>query len=660
MVPAPQCGYCQPNADNTRASFSTCWSASSSLYVPVMEHSMHPSAVNKKSHYVCQQEPCGKTCNQFYPQMPLPLHLQPQFLQPLKSIQVEETPSFQPYQSLTQHQPISFRQELQQQIGQQSRAPPQTQLSAAEHMHMMQSAAQSSTANPPYSCSSALTSVASSPLSSSQSEFSSPFDIDFDTFGLLDTGADVTSMNSDIAPGMCRTNSAGTESSGLGFQLIDECGYTLLDMPVDPLLSSTTSFAFINSSNFESEVASVSERLKRRHTSTIPALIPMATAPISTATPSPPMMAPGSDTSVFLFAGEHEHEPHRHSEEFLLHRTSSSDASTILPYCATIAPTLLSSSSSSPSTMYTPADGTEITLLPSEEAIPTMLASPASIAASDAVASIFSNESRVSATDEEFCDFEENKQSRSILDVVENEKGRAVQEQLVLPRRYPTDPLDVLQRSTERTQSSDAARDESGRTNPVVCQTTAQPILIEQTRSPVKSSNFAVVLPTTRPEKAKQMIAQFRPCESADTNSTRAKKPRSSSRKLRTPSSSKLTAAKTNTAWSESFDGSTSRSPALKRKTSDAGLDERSDFVREPVVKYAAVDDPASSCSQKPTCSFAIVIKAQGADNTKTQSDSPSCQLYLQDQNKLQKLFAGLALAVGTLVVGLSATKIFA
>ncbi|KAK9314075.1 hypothetical protein V1524DRAFT_433979 [Lipomyces starkeyi] len=655
MVPAPQCDYCQPNADNTRASFSTsCWSASSSLYVPVMEHSMHPSAVNKKSHYVCQQEPYGKTCNQFYPQMPLPLHLQPQFLQPLKSIQVEEPPSFQPYQSLAQHQPISFRQELQQHIGQQSRTPPQTQLSAAEHMHMMHIAAQSSTTNPPYSCSSALTSVASSPLSSSLSEFSSPFDIDFDTFGLLDTGADVTSMNSDIAPGMCRTNSAGMESSGLGFQLIDECGYTLLDMPVDPLVSSTTSFAFINSSNFEPEVASASERLKRRHTSTIPALTPMATAPISTATPSPPMMAPGSDASVFLFAGEHE--PNRHSEEFLLHRTSSSDASTIIPYSATIAPTLLSSSSSSPSTMYTPADETEIMLLPSEEAVPTMLASPASIAASDTVASIFSTESRVSATDEEFCDFEENKQSRSILDVVEYEKGRAVQEQLVLPRRYPTGPLDVLQRSIERTQSSDAARDECGRTNPVVCETPAQPILIEQTRSPVKSSNFAVVLPTTRPEKAKPMIAQFRPCQSADTNSTRAKKRRSSSRKLRTPSSSKLTAAKTNTAWY----GSTSRSPAPKRKTSDAGLDERSDLVREPVVKYAAVDDPASSCSQKPTCSFAIVIKAQGADNTKTQSDSPRCQLYLQDQNKLQKLFAGLALAVGTLAVGLSVTKIFA
>ncbi|ODQ73082.1 hypothetical protein LIPSTDRAFT_104721 [Lipomyces starkeyi NRRL Y-11557] len=601
MLPAPQCGYCQPNAgtDNTRASFSTsCWSASSSLYVPVMEHSMRPSAVNKNGHYVCQQEPYRKTCNQFYPQI----------------------------------------------------APPQTQLSAAEHMHMMHIAAQPSKTNPPYSCSSALTSVASSPLSSSQSEFSSPFDIDFDTFGLLDTDADVTSMNSDIAPGMCRTNSAGMESSGLGFQLIDECGH----MPVDPLVSSTTSFAFINSSNFEPEVAltstaSASERLKRRHTSTIPALTPMATTPISTATLCPPMMAPGSDASVFLFAGEHE--PNRHSEEFLLHRTSSSDASIIIPCSATIAPTLLSSSSSSPSTMYTPADETEITLLPSEEAVPTLLASPASIATPD-IASIFSTESRASATDEEFCDFEENKQSWSILDVVENEKGRAVQEQVVLPRRYPTGPLDVLQRSIERNQSGDAARDESGRTNPVVCETPSQPILIEQTRSPVKSSNFAVILPTTRPEKAKPMIAQFRPCESANTNSTRAKKRRSSARKLRTPSSSKLTAAKTNT--------DTSRSPAPKRKTSDAGLDERSDLVREPVVKYAAVDNPAFSCSQKPTSSFAIVIKAKGADNTKTQSDSPRCQLYLQDQNKLQKLFAGLALAVGTLAVGLSAKKIFA
>ncbi|KAK9387957.1 hypothetical protein V1515DRAFT_450928 [Lipomyces mesembrius] len=619
-----------------------------------MEHSKHPSAVNKNGHYICQQEPYG---NQFYPQMSL------------KSIQVEEPTSFEPYQSLAQQQPMSFRQELQQQIEQHSSTPPQTQFSAAEHTHMMHQAAQSSTTNPPYSYSSALSSVASSPFSSSQSEFSSPFEIDFDTFGLLDI-ADVTSMNNDIALGMCRTNSAGMGSSGLGCQLTDECGDTQLDMPVDPLVSSATPFASVYSSNFEPDVAltsiaSASDRRKRRHTSTLPALTPMATTPISTATPCPPMMVPGSDASVFLFAGEHEFD--RHSEEFLLHRTSSSDASTVIQYSATIAPTFLSSSSSSTSTstMNTTADETEITLLPSEEAVtaptvfaPTSFTSPASMATPDAVTSIFSTESRVSATDEEFCDFEENKQTRSTLDGVENEKGRAVQEQLVLPRRYPTGPLDVLQGSIERAQGSDAARDESGRTNPVVCEKTPQPILTEQTRSPVRSSKFAVILPT-RPEKVKPIIAQYRRCEPADANCTRAKKRRSSSRKLRTPSSSKL-AAKTDTAWSDSFDGYTSRSPAPKRKTSEAGLDERSDLVPEPIVKYAAVDGPASSCSQKPTSSFAIVIKAHGTDNTETQSDSPRCHLHLQDPNKRQKLFAGLALAVGILAAGLSATKIFA
>ncbi|KAK9353718.1 hypothetical protein V1523DRAFT_440081 [Lipomyces doorenjongii] len=613
MVPEAKYGYSQPDAftDNTRASFSTCRrSASSSLYVPVMEHSKHAAlAVNKNGHYICQQEP----------------------------------------------------------YEQQSSTPPETQFSAAQHMHIMHKVAQPNTTNPPLSYSSAHSSVASSPLSSSQSEYSSPFDIDFDTFGLLDI-ADVTSMNSDIALGMCGTNIASMGSGDLGFQLTDECDNTLLDIPVDPLVSSATPFAFINGSNFEPEfaltsIASASDRLKPQHTSTLPALTPITTAPISTATPCPSMMAPGSDASVFLFAGEHETD--RRSEEFLLHRTCSSDVSTVIQYSATIAPTLLSSSSSSTSTMYTPVDEAETRLLPSEEAVtaltvfaPTSFTSPASMATPDAVTSIFSTESRVSATDEEFCDFEENKQSRSILDAVENEKGRAVQEQLFLPRRYPTGPLDVLQRSAEqRVQGSDAARDESGRTNPVVCENAPQRILIEETQSPVMK--FAVIPPTTRPEKAKPIVAQFRRCEPADANSTRTKTRRSSSRRLRTPSSSMLV-ANTNAARSESFDGSTSRSPAPKRKKSAAGLDERSDLVPEPVVKYAAVDGPASSCSQKSTCSFAIVIKAHGTDNSKTQSDSPRCRLHLGDPNKRQKLYAGLALAVGTLAVGLSATKIFA
>ncbi|KAK9376852.1 uncharacterized protein V1513DRAFT_217998 [Lipomyces chichibuensis] len=607
-----------------------------------MEHGVHPSAVNKNGHYLCQQESHRKTYNQFYPQTPpLPLLLQPQFLQPLKSIQFEEQISFQPYQSLSQYQPMSFRHELQQQIEQQSRTPPQTQFSAAEHIYMP---AQSSTINPPYSYSSAhssahssaYSSVVSSPLSSSPSELWSPLDIDFDTFGLLDVDADMASMNCDIALGMCRTNSDGMESNGLGFQLVDECGHTPLDIPVDPQVSSSaTPVAFMNNS-------------------TLYALTPMAAAPISTATPHPPMMAPGCDANVFLFAGEHE--PNPHSEEFMLHRTSSSDASTIIQDSATIAPSLLSSSSSSSSTstMYSPADETEITLLPSEEAVPTSFTSLASMATADAVASIVSTESRVSATDEEFCEFEEYKRSRSILDMVENEKGRAAQEQLVLTRQCYTSPPDVLQSCTERIQSSDATPDESDRTSPVVCEKAVQPILIERTQSPAKTSNFAVVLPTTTPEKAKPMIARFRPCESAYTNSMPAIRPqkrRSSSRKLQTPPSSKLTAAKTNTACSEPFDGSTSRSPAPKRKLSDAGLDERSDLVREPVVKYAAVDGPASSRPQKPTCSFAIVIKTQGTDNTKTQRDSPWRQLHLQDPNKRQKLFASLALAVGILAV---------
>ncbi|KAK9492181.1 hypothetical protein V1508DRAFT_356274 [Lipomyces doorenjongii] len=617
MVPAAKYGYSQPDAfiDNTRASFSTCWrSASSSLCVPVMEHGKHALAVNKNGHYICQQEPY----------------------------------------------------ELQQEIEQQSSTPPETQFSAAQHMHIMHKVAQPNTTNPPLSYSSAHSSVASSPLSSSQSEYSSPFDIDFDTFGLLDI-ADVTSMNSDIALGMCGTNIASMGSGDLGFQLTDECDNTLLDMPVDPLVSSATPFVFINSSNFEPEfaltsIASASDRLKPQHTSTLPALTPITTAPISTATPCPSMMAPGSDASVFLFAGEHESD--RRSLEFLLHRTCSSDVSTVIQYSATIAPTLLSSSSSSTSTMYTPVDEAETRLLPSEEAVtaltvfaPTSFTSPASMATPDAVTSIFSTESRVSATDEGFCDFEENKQSRSILDAVENEKGRAVQEQLVLPN--PTGPLDVLQRSAEqRVQGSDAARDESGRTNPVVCENATQPILIDESQSPVKGSKFAVIPPTTRPEKAKPIVAQFRRCEPADANSTRTKTRRSSSRRLRTPSSSMLV-ANTNAARSESFEGSTSRSPAPKRKKSAAGLDELSDLVPEPVVKYAAVDGPASSCSQK-TCSFAIVIKAHGTDNSKTQSDSPRCRLHLRDPNKRQKLYAGLALAVGTLAVGLSATKIFA
>ncbi|KAK9240910.1 hypothetical protein V1525DRAFT_143446 [Lipomyces kononenkoae] len=313
-------------------------------------------------------------------------------------------------------------------------------------------------------------------------------------------------------------------------------------------------------------------------------------------TPFLPMMCPGSDPSAFLFPGEHEQV--RHYDEFLLSRT--------------IAPALLSSSSASTtSTSETESEGRNTTP-PSAASIPFM--STPCAATSDTLPS------RVSDLVEESYLFETD----TILDdVVETDH-------ITAPVQHQPDDLD---RTTCRTGTPE---------------TVVQPSTLDQTRSPAKSSNFAVVIPS------------HRQCGSADAHAPPARKRRPSTIRLRSsPTDTIFVAARKSTRRSRSVDESASRPfhAQKRRKLSDPGLAERSGRGRNVIVKDA-VGPAVSRCSTR----FAIVIKAQDNNNNKAveiQPDSPWHQFHLHDSNRRQKIFARLALAVGSFAVGLGVARIF-
>ncbi|KAK9370218.1 hypothetical protein V1509DRAFT_617095 [Lipomyces kononenkoae] len=422
--------------------------------------------------------------------------------------------------------------------------------------------------DPPYvhhwSC---LSSVSSSPLSSSQSESSSPFEVDFGDCRLLNLDSDVDDMACDIPFGIGVQDTVGTDFQPIDFD-------TLLSYAYPVTYSDTTS-------DLEPDDTIMKSSCKRLNRHKPPFL---------------PMMMPGSDPGAFLFPGEHEQI--RHSDDFLLSRT--------------IAPALLSSSSASTTETGITLTNTDDATTTTQSATSTSFMSPAGTATSDTASTIFSTEPYL---------FEED-------DVVEIDRTITVQPQL-----------------------EDRERTGTTRGNVV------QPSLQDQIRCPVKSSNFAIVIPTSRSETSKPM------------NSMQVQKRRPSTIRLRSTPTASATAntnsiaPRRSTRRSRSIDESTSsrRYAAQKRKLSEAGLDERPDLGPRPIVNNTVtLKAPIST----PTGSqFAIVIKKSQVNDTKAvkiQTGDPSYQFHQwQDSNKRQKTFARIAVAVGALTAGLALAKIF-
>ncbi|KAJ8102176.1 hypothetical protein POJ06DRAFT_78916 [Lipomyces tetrasporus] len=636
-----------------------------------MSHSTPKSQVNKDGHYVFQPESYGYAFDPTQVQLPMPLqsHVQQGLIQP--------------YQSLLQQQSISMQSPCRETRQQRPARVPQPPFTATVHAHAINNVAQPTT--PLYAYPSANSSLAPSPVSPSGSEFSSPFDDECASYGMWDVDADVTSMKNDnVNLGVGMMDGVDVGSVGFDWQMMDESDRTMSDMLMDTLAPSTTPFKFASNSIVGAEsapllssAASEERRLMQltatreepgRQRLTPPPLAPSVTAPVSIATDGPPMMAPGSDASVFLFPGEQE--PERPlDEEFLVQRSISSTAPTITQSCATIAPALLSSSSHATATMYVHAADIEMTPGPRNEAEqgPSLLAplmSPDGTSTPEAETTVFSPESPAPTPDERSFDYAADWPSRSIFDVVKTDDRRTLQREALLPRQYPVVPVDILQRAIGRMQS--AKKDERGRTKSMVCQNVVQPGLMDDTRSAATGGpNFAVVFPTIDSGKATKKAANLRQSESTNLSSGQTKKC------LGKPSSPKFACANANTARPE-YDGDSIfvASFPQKRKLSEPGLVELSEPGYEPVVNVntaktngpdisVGMDRSGSRLSQQPS-SFAIVIKEHGIENSDNKTESSRCQHNFHHPNKRQKIFAGLALAVGTLAVGIGATKAFA
>ncbi|KAK9326353.1 hypothetical protein V1517DRAFT_1201 [Lipomyces orientalis] len=648
-----------PDTYNSGTSSSSPASASPP-HGPAICHSMPQSQVNKDGQCVFQPESYGNAFNPTQVQLPMPLQQQPQ---------------------------------------QQAARVPQPPFTATvPHAHAIKNVVQPTTVNPLYEYPSANPSLAPSPVSSSGSELSSPFEAEVAGYGMWDVNADVTSMqNHNVDLGLGMMDDVDVGSISLDWQMMDECDRTMSDRLLDSLVPSTTPFRFANSSIVEPEYAQVStatatampasllssavpeERRLMQFTTTReesgqqtlapPPLNPSVTAPVSIATDGPPMMAPGSDASVFLFPGEQG--PERPlDEEFLVQRSISSAAPTITQSCTTIAPALLSSSSHSTATMYVHAADVELTLSPRNEVEqgPFLLASlmsPDRTSTPETETTIFSPESPVPTPDERSYDYAADWPSRSIFDVVKTDERRTVQRESSLPRRYPVVPVDVLQRTIGRAQS--AKKDERGRTNSMEFQNVMRPGLMEETQTATTRQKFAVVFPAINSRTPTKKAANRRQSESTNASSGQTKK------WLGKPPSPKFAAARANTTRPE-YDGDSIFVASFppKRKLSDAGLVELSEPGYNSVVNVNTAetngpdisvgkDRSVSRPSQRSTGSFSIVIKAQPIGNSDSKTDSNRCQHNFHHPNKRRKIFAGLAFAaVSTLAVGIGATKVFA